>query len=1139
MQGFRAVLLALCLALILPMAAGAQGLQTLGEAEVRVSADWTEASRRRDREVDFNGPDGRFLMIRWWFPDEPLTGHDGEISAETRNFPAGPALVRLSRSGSLVQVTVAFERLNRDGERLLLTVEGTDAAPQALEALLLPIAETVRFAGDPAPVETASPVPPGTVAEGGSYQDTEGGFALDIRSGWTIHPVTLPEGHGLIVLSPGGEALLHVAVFDGATADTMLAWWDRFLTETAIPTDILSESHDPFAGVAGVAVSLDVALYPFAGITLPHRRGEAWIFAGSAPEGNVMLATLHAADAPPALRQELAAMAESFAFGQATAVPVAAAAAADATAAPAGAAATDAPLAAADALALMAGRMDGGCTARDLAGDAFAEALAALGLAPQLIAGCAGGTVEAAVVSLPQDLRLMQAGAGAMLWLRALTAAGGKELALADPARRVMVLLRADGAAGFRIEVADLATAPALAEADPVVPEVPGQLFSGVESADWALHLARGGKAEWTRFEDGAFVAEVPAGSDFQTTGLRTVAPVVRLPSVSDGFATRLAIDLDPARLDNIVIALAEPGLEGQLDWHGHEVWLGLERDGEAVPELVLAVQQQVQGRLSLPDPAALAGLEVELRPDGLILVSNGTGAVLLEGRMAAVPGTGPWHLQISATAPAYETKAFLALRAVRLEEVPFDPAAGPDALLGDSPQEVVLFDGRTPGPHLALHGPDNADFAGLFRFGDGLNLEAEASALLGLGVYSPDPVIWLDHFGPGASARLRLEFDPAATAGVQVALAAPMSYANQDAGHPHALLHWRRMDEAHYLTRTIGRAAPIHAAVPAMPEFVDLVLSPDGLQVLAEGFPDDVLPWSVLQPGAGLRLYVLATGDHASQPARMALRRITLLRTPASPAVADSLPPSAVEPLPVVHLFPDQAAPWEGYGLAGQTFDAAGQFAPDGAAIIAAPEGYEGGRAGVLSSDPVAVLDRRLDRTGYGLSFAFDPAATDGAEIILSQTRQADMADGGEIYIRLVRQGPGRLAGDWLLQVQGGYYATWTRRLPAAAMAGWDGRLTVRIDKGAATVSLPGITDLFAPDFTGFRSGVSLFASVHSLSSERYGPAKMALRGVEGGWITPPGMTPRARLLLMGTAEFDAEEYVRLLRADLEETVR
>lgn len=205
---------------------------------------------------------------------------------------------------------------------------------------------------------------------------------------------------------------------------------------------------------------------------------------------------------------------------------------------------------------------------------------------------------------------------------------------------------------------------------------------------------------------------------------------------------------------------------------------------------------------------------------------------------------------------------------------------------------------------------------------------------------------------------------------------------------------------------------------------------------------------------------------------------------------------------------------------------------------VVLAPEGYQGGRAGVLSSAPVAVLDRRLDRTSYRLDFAFDPAATDGAYVTLSQTPQPDMDDNGEIFISLVRQAKGRLAEDWLLHVQGGFYATWTRRIPAAKMAGWDGRLTLRIDRGAATVSLPGITDLHAPDLIGFRKGVSLFATVQSRSFDPYGAAKMTLRSVDGGWITPSGMTARSRLLLMGTKDFDAEEYVRLLRAELEETV-
>ena len=106
-------------------------------------------------------------------------------------------------------------------------------------------------------------------------------------------------------------------------------------------------------------------------------------------------------------------------------------------------------------------------------------------------------------------------------------------------------------------------------------------------------------------------------------------------------------------------------------------------------------------------------------------------------------------------------------------------------------------------------------------------------------------------------------------------------------------MLHWRKLGDAHYLTRTIDTAEPRSSAVPAMPAAVDLVLTPDGVQIVAEGFPGDVLPWPVLQSGAGLRLYVLAMGDHDSQPAQMALRRITLIRTPGPETEAEPVLPT------------------------------------------------------------------------------------------------------------------------------------------------------------------------------------------------------------------------------------------------------
>jgi hypothetical protein len=148
-------------------------------------------------------------------------------------------------------------------------------------------------------------------------------------------------------------------------------------------------------------------------------------------------------------------------------------------------------------------------------------------------------------------------------------------------------------------------------------------------------------------------------------------------------------------------------------------------------------------------------------------------------------------------------------------------------------------------------------------------------------------------------------------------------------------------------------------------------------------------------------------------------------------------------------------------------------------------------------------------------------------------------MEDGSEVILQLVRQSEGRMAGDWLLHVWGGYYKTWTRRIPGKVMQDWDGRFEVALTRGTVQVTLPGITRLVAPDFIGIRPGVSLFTTVHSRSPLRYGPAKMALRAITGGWITPAGMTERARLVLLGPEGFDPEAWVGLLRDELEEQVR
>lgn len=1126
----------------------------LGEAEISVPDGWEPVNMRRDREVDLAGPAGESLMVFWWFPDEPLTGYEDEIQSENRRFPAGDALIIWAQSGSLVRITAAFEHLNDEGERLLMVIEG-DGPVDALEATLLHLAAQLRFADSPDPLETPPVVLAPAGGDGGWHHDPSGDFSLHIPPGWARYGATMPGGRSLTVVAPGGDALLHLGVSDGQDTGFIERFAERFYSEVALPREFLDESDATFAGLPGVSFTMSAHVFPLDGITMPYRRGTAWLFVGASTTRQVMLAHIHAEDAPDELIATLEEMAASFRFGapppDESGLPASGPPPANTSAMAPGSEPVSAIPSPAEALALNRARLGDDCSLRAPTGD-LADALTGLGLVPDAVASCPSSGIEAVVMTLPQDPQAAQAPALGLAYLRAFMAAHAPAVALLDPSRRVLVMLRAGGPGGFSVEVTAFpapAEAPLVPDASSPPPSPPaasgeagegaideGALFAGAPSGRWGPHLARGGNAEWMRYENGALIVDVPAGPDYRTTGLRTVEPLVRIPAARDTFSTRLLIDLDTARLDNAVIALVGEGREGLLDWHDHEVWLGHEHWADGTSELVLSVQKQVQGRIPLPDAALLSGLCIEMRPDGLIRVLNATGASLLEGRLAAQPGPGPYHLQISATAPEGDVPAFLALREVRLEELPLDQADDPGVLLTDAPHEAILFDGLGPGPHLAIHG-SSAMIPAAIRFDRGLIVEHDAAAKAGLGLYSVEPIIWLDRFESGAQARLRLEFDPEATTGVEVALSAPMSLSDTEASNPAVRLQWRSLGGEHFLTRTVDAEPSRNAAIPAMPAQVDLLLTPEGVQVLADGFPDDLLPWPMLKDGAGLRLSVLAWGDHDSLPARMVLRRISLVRRPGEPQEHPPVP--GVELLPVTTFLPDPAAPWEGYGLAGVDFATSGAHTADGTVTVAVEEGYEWARAGALSPVPVAVLDHRLERTGYRLTYRFDPAATDGVEVILSTRRRANMEDGSEVILQLVRQSEGRLAGDWLLHAYAGYYKNWTRRIPAAAMAAWDGRFEVDLNAGTARVSLPGIARMLAADLTGLLPGTELYTAVHSRSSQRYGAARMTLLELRGGWITPPGMTARARMVLMGSDGFDPEAWLDLLRTELEEQVR
>ena len=798
-------------------------------------------------------------------------------------------------------------------------------------------------------------------------------------------------------------------------------------------------------------------------------------------------------------------------------------------------------------LAALTPRLGGDCAPVDPPGLPASAVLTSLAMAPEAAAVCAGqgGTILA--LRLPQDPRMGQAGLLGMAYLRSFLAQGRKPLVLVDLAHGAWVTVTAADGAGIAVAVADLAD---LAESGTAAPPAADaglpartQIFSGELTAAWLPHAVRGGKFdEWARFAGGSLRVDIATPPDFATTGLKSAEPVLTLPSPGDLHALRLQFDFDTATTNNAVFALVPAEQLGKLDWDVAEIWVAVEQKRDAALQLVLAVQRQVQARFNIADRGDLAGLTLELRPDGMILLTNAADRVLLEGRMAARPLAADLHLQVSGTSPGHQEPARLDLRGITLERVAFaqnDPAA----LLTDAAQTLTLFDGNVLGPHFAIHGiPRGADFAGKLRIASGLYVDSpQGDGLNGLGLYAPQPVVWLDRFGRGASARLRFEFDPSQTSGFQLALGSTFTYSDADAGFPRFVLDWHKMaDGTIKASRWIDRDSERLDLTPAaMPAVVELVLSPGGVQVLAEGFPDDLLPWDALREGQSFRLYAVAKAGTKADPVSMALDRITLTRTPQTESPLDPSPMPGVEPLPTVRHFPDPQAPWEPYALAGLTFDEAGRFDAEGAVIVDVAAKYEGGRAGVLSPAPVALLDERIGKTPYRLTLRFDPALTDGLEVMLSNQKVADMWKGSEVALSLVRQSGGREAGSYVLTLTKDYYAYWTRTIPAQDMARWDGTMLLDLAPGTLTITLPDIVTHRGTSFVGIAKEAAFHMVVQSLSDLKYGAARMALRQVDGEWIMPPMMSARERMLLTDSAAFDAETYLDLLGAGLSEDIR
>jgi hypothetical protein len=690
------------------------------------------------------------------------------------------------------------------------------------------------------------------------------------------------------------------------------------------------------------------------------------------------------------------------------------------------------------------------------------------------------------------------------------------------------------------------ASAPEPSEPTMPVAKGPGVLFAGEMSDQWVPYQADGGKfKDFAKLDQGMLVVDVPAGHSWGRTGMHSNASMVFSPrGGSEG--VRLSVLLDPQGTTDAVVSLVPAEAKTDNEWRYHHVRVGMHLETDDGPQtMTLWIAQQVV--MTREIPAVPERIDIVLRPDDVVMVTDSGGKILLQGVLPGdVPQDGYRLYALSGVATKRGNKPVrMALKRIERGPEPFDVQAAHESAL-DGAQQTILFDGGVLGRWLTPLAGQGGDFSKHARLEDGeLAVDVPAGSHWGkVGVYSPGPVLWLDRFGYGAEAVATFEFDPVRTTGFVVALSPLFNLKHNDPSRPYLWAQWNAKEDGSggkaqvLITPDFPKAAWELETAAEAPDKVTLRISPEGVLVQGFGAPDERMPWKCVMPNMGFRVYAFSQPREAGQPVRMALRRISLNRTPGAPLPANE-PVPGVEPLETRTLFPDpDAGAWEPYGIRGADFAKHGRFKGGRLLADVPADAYGWPKIGLVSRGPVIKFNERIVHTPYAVRITCDPSRTSGVEAVFRSTKSGDMEKSAEAMASFVRHASGPDAGAYVLSLNGEHatYRTWSRRVDARWVeANWDGVLEVHLGDGWVEAGLPGGP---AVRGTGLLTGKDreYHMAVTSCPATKNGAATLALEQVTGGWVSPPGMTAEERWNFVDDEGFDAEGFINDLAEGISE---
>jgi len=1166
----RGIIFALLCVWVLPIATSvhAQGWQDYELPHIAFSTpqDWEVTYSQRDVEYDFASPDGTFsLWVNWWFPDEPLLGYDDIVSHRTVTLAGKTALLIHIETEAERYLTIAFpEDKNSDGEILLfqliapmsLTLANHEKMMDMLTGRFFfdgqkvqPKSRTPFSSGEKssAAAPKATPAPPSpeqdaprdqtTSAPVTHYYDANADFSVPHPVGWEKHTA---QGNGLsqvALVAPEQDAMVLVIAAHGPDArsatDMALGLLYR---DSLIIKSIEDEAYPEIDQSSAHAVETVSKIYAISNIAMPYTRGRVWVYQGGDAENAYVIVTIRPIDATQDRQDQLAAIATGFRFGSPPSSETSPVLSPKIKLSPKSSQVPSGT----EWLAQLETHFQSKCALETLI-DSPRSALTVMKAAnadPQFLATCMDGAHPIFGADFPYDPQGQTSDYFYPLYIKTFQANNNSDFSFLAIQDQLLLTLTLEDDNSLSLEVVELSAPEPLPSPKGAAPAPddmhaamgPIQIFDGRALTDWDPFAFEGGDFDLhtTLGQEGMHIS-IPDNKGWVKTGLIYRGRAFELPKSGEKTSLEISVLMDADASNSLTLAMLDPDKDTTDPYESYLLRFHLVKSGELGVLSASAKNISQTARFSLLWPANDATMRFILRSDDVFELRDAESNVLALWELGKPMSKGPWSLAVYGQVPRKNTAFDLVIKDITATIAPTPDTPDPDKV---GARHVALFDGRQIGPHwIPLQNGDNLFQSRAYLQGGTLKIgwpQDDAGAKY-LGLYTPEPVVWLDTFLEGAESRLTITLDGAATHDFEVGLQQSFGLYHNMLSNGAWVASWRRQDDGTFTFRTEVRGhdgALSAEGLSEIPDQFDIVLTPKGVAIDGVGLPSGVVPWTQLINGAGLRVWTYAMASNQGD-ARLALQGIDLKHTPA-PAVPQGAPAAGVEPLAQTVLFDGTLdASWQQISRGNAIFQDLARVTDTGLVLARRENPPNNNKIALASTEKIITLDERIQLTPYRLDIQLDPSEQNlGGWIYLTENPD-NPYDTASVAIELERLAYGPNNGGLRVRMYSGhmYYSHLERTFQADWLEAWDGALSLILGDGVASLEVGGART-HAITTSRVQRGQAYRLMFEPGQRTRPSEQALTLAKVTGGWITPAHMTAQDRWLLVDDDTFDADAF-------------